>query len=243
MPWKAFKLNDDIRNGITMRRLEVWRQLSDLESIVTSANLLSDTAKVSEEAYLGAIRRLRDAFPIEELPDDLKNELFDPINEIEQLLFDSPRQFGKRVVTKAKFEQLITKFRDLWWEHKNPHQESLWESYIILDEDFYRAITGSPVPVSLEILKQIKRSPLALDLYAWINYRTYQVHRTGKQVTIPLRSLTDQFGSEYNSQKEFNRKFKLAMAKIKKAQPGLSFLIADGAITIFPDGQTVIEAA
>ena len=54
----------------------------------------------------------------------------------------------------------------LWWDIRNPHQDTLWGSWIELGADFFSAITSAPVPVDTRALKFLKRSPLALDLYA-----------------------------------------------------------------------------
>jgi len=53
----------------------------------------------------------------------------------------------------------------LWW-HPHPDQAALWESWIQLGEKFYSAVIASPVPVDMRALRALKRSPLALDLYA-----------------------------------------------------------------------------
>lgn len=39
-----------------------------------------------------------------------------------------------------------------------------------LGEDFFKMVTASPVPVDMRALRALKRSPLALDLYAWLTY-------------------------------------------------------------------------
>ena len=90
-------------------------------------------------------------------------------------------------------------------------------------------------------MRQLKRSPLALDLYGWVNYRTYSANAKGTSITIPLRSVKEQIGDSYADQYEFNRKFKQAMAKVLEAQPGLNIEILDGAVTIHP-GQTAIAS-
>lgn len=55
---------------------------------------------------------------------------------------------------------------ELWWHH-HPDQTALWESWIELGEKFFQAVIASPVPIDMRALKALKRSPLALDLYAW----------------------------------------------------------------------------
>ncbi len=56
---------------------------------------------------------------------------------------------------------------ELWWDPHDPEQGALWGSYVVLGELFYKAITGAAVPVDMRVLRAIKRSVLALDLYAW----------------------------------------------------------------------------
>lgn len=62
----------------------------------------------------------------------------------------------------------------MWWSEKHPDQGALWGSWIELGEDFYRAITAAPVPVDMRALRALKRSPLALDLYAWLTYEAFR---------------------------------------------------------------------
>jgi hypothetical protein len=73
----------------------------------------------------------------------------------------------------------------LWWDEKQPDQTTLWDSWIQLDEKFFEAITAAPVPVDMRALKALKRSPLALDLYAWATYTAFQTQRTGQSRSVP----------------------------------------------------------
>jgi hypothetical protein len=57
---------------------------------------------------------------------------------------------------------------ELWW-HPHPDQTALWESWIELGEKFFNAVIASPVPLDMRALRALKRSPLALDLYALIS--------------------------------------------------------------------------
>jgi len=64
---------------------------------------------------------------------------------------------------------------ELWWDPKKPHQINLWDSWVELGEKFYEALTAAPVPVDTRALRALKRSPLALDLYAWATYKALAV--------------------------------------------------------------------
>ncbi|MCC6933323.1 MAG: hypothetical protein IT292_08730 [Deltaproteobacteria bacterium] len=53
---------------------------------------------------------------------------------------------------------------ELSWDLKRPNQSVLWDSWVELGEKFYEAIIASPVPVDMRALRELKNSPLALDL-------------------------------------------------------------------------------
>lgn len=122
----------------------------------------------------------------------------------------------------------------LWWDTKQPDQQTLWKSWIELSPQFFRALTAAPVPVNLGILRALKRSPLALDLYAWASYTAFQASQTGKARFVPWRSLHQQFGAEYGNVSDFRRKAKAALTKITAAYHGLQIGDRDGGIEILP---------
>ena len=51
------------------------------------------------------------------------------------------------------------------------------ESKIVLGERFFHEVITNPVPLDLHILHAVKRSPLGLDLYLWLTYRTFNLKR------------------------------------------------------------------
>lgn len=123
---------------------------------------------------------------------------------------------------------------ELWWDPKQPLQDNLWGSWIELGEDFYSAITTSPVPVDMRALRALKRSPLALDLYAWSSYRAFTVTKKGKAQFVPWAALRMQFGTDYAEQKDFKRYAKAALRKVAAVYPGLVLTHQPGGITIHP---------
>jgi hypothetical protein len=123
---------------------------------------------------------------------------------------------------------------ELWWDPKQPLQDSLWGSWIELGEDFFSAITTSPVPVDMRALRALKRSPLALDLYAWAIYRAFTVTKKGKPQFIPWAGLMMQLGTDYAERKDFKRYSKAALRKVQAVYPGLVLSYDHGGITIHP---------
>lgn len=131
---------------------------------------------------------------------------------------------------------------ELWWNHRQPEQQALFGSWIELGEEFYNSIIEAPVPVDLRALLALKKSPLALDLYAWSTYRTYRVNRSGRSQFIPWRGLMKQFGGDYADVKNFKRKAKDALRKVQAVYPGLVLDDKPGGFIIRP-GLTAVRSA
>ena len=64
---------------------------------------------------------------------------------------------------------------EFWWSERKPDEPVLWESKIRLGEDFFREIIAHPVPLDMNTLKSLSRSPLGLDLYVWLVYRMFNL--------------------------------------------------------------------
>ena len=118
-----------------------------------------------------------------------------------------------------------------WWDERNPAQTALFDSYIVLDEPFYRAIVTNPVPIDLRALKALKQSPLALDYYIWLSYR---VSYLTAETAIPWAALHRQFGADYKSCDEFARKSKDAISRIKLLYPQLRVAMPRGRLVLKP---------
>ena len=104
-----------------------------------------------------------------------------------------------------------------WEDHKGIEDFDLEKGYILLTQEFFESVMAFPLPIDLRILKNIKKSPLALDLYMWATSKVYQVNKgTKKSVFIPWDDLHLQMGAEYKSLKEFVRKCKKHFATIQK---------------------------
>lgn len=121
-----------------------------------------------------------------------------------------------------------------WWDARQPEQPTLWDSWIQLGEDFYNAITAAPVPVDMRALKALKRSPLALDLYAWTTYTAYQTKKSGQSRFVSWEALHGQMGAEYTDVKEFARYARLALRKVQSVYPELGLDFEKGGVQVLP---------
>ena len=132
---------------------------------------------------------------------------------------------------EASLNSAIASRTDLWWNERHPDVPVLWESTIRLGEEFFQEIIRHPVPLDMNTLKALKRSPLGLDLYMWLVYRTFSLD-------APLRlswpMLYRQFGVEPDRASDkrtvdyFRTDCLRELKKIKAAWPGLEYRIERG---------------
>jgi hypothetical protein len=141
----------------------------------------------------------------------------------------------------ARMNMTVARKTVLWWSPRQPEQGALWGSYVELGQDFYDAITAAPVPVDMRALKALKRSPLALDLYAWLTYEAYRAHKSRKSRFENWTQLHAHLGAEYARPSDFRRYAKVALRKIATVYPGLKLGKKRGGIEVMPDSMTALH--
>jgi len=88
------------------------------------------------------------------------------------------RLFGAAISTRWKHDQelqsnvggsnlLVAEEFDLWWTPQKLRETPLSRSSVTLSQKFFEQLVEAPVPLDLRAIRALKRSPLALDLYAW----------------------------------------------------------------------------
>ena len=109
----------------------------------------------------------------------------------------------------------------LWWEPHSLYDESgKFMSYVVLSERFYEAAISSPIPVDLDIIMKLKRSPMAVDIYCWATYRASYLKSCSR---ISWDDLALQFGSGCQSKRLFKFYFRKYIKQVAKYYPGLRF--------------------
>ena len=137
---------------------------------------------------------------------------------------------------------LVAELTDFWWNPKHPDQTGLWESKVRLSEVFFNEIVSHPVPLDMNTLKALKRSPLSLDLYLWLTYRIFAL-TTPQRLT--WRQLYRQFGvdpekaSDKRTVQNFRSRTVYELKKIKLAWPGLNYTTAPGVLILLPSRPTI----
>ncbi len=94
---------------------------------------------------------------------------------------------------------------DLWWTPQKLPPMIPPKSSVTLSTQFFEQIVESPVPLDLRAIRALKRSPLALDLYAWA---TRRVSYLSRPTLIPWESLRLSFGAGYANTPQGRSRFR-----------------------------------
>ena len=131
----------------------------------------------------------------------------------------------------------IAERAEYWWDTKQPDARALWESSIRLGEEFFNEIIRNPVPLDMHALRALKRSPLGLDLYLWLVYRTFSLR---VPLTVTWRQMYRQFGAvpanagKHSTVKSFRVVCMRELKKIKRTWPALNYHTIKGRLVIEP---------
>ena len=131
-------------------------------------------------------------------------------NQIQRLFRCTVSLVYEDAQRNTSVSSLIADRTDFCWSARQPNAPSLWESRIELGEKFFNEIIAHPIPLDMNILRAIKRSPLGLDLYMWLTYRTFSLKGP---LRLSWRQLYRQFGrhpakaSDPNTVHNFRRRF------------------------------------
>ena len=109
---------------------------------------------------------------------------------------------------------------DFWWDPKRPNERVLWDSKIRLGEDFFNEIISHPVPLDMNTLTALKRSPLGLDLYLWPPH-LHAACPTAALLGEPLPAIWDDAGQ--GQRQPYRSEFPQGLsARVEEDQVGLA---------------------
>lgn len=126
-----------------------------------------------------------------------------------------------------------------WWSHDLTDHPTLWENWVELGDEFYKAITAHPIPVNMDALQALKKSPLALDLYAWLTHQAFRASSSKRSRKVAWRSLHEQLGADYTDIQNFRRKAIDAIRKIEVVYPDLQVEMIEGGLSVKPSSPAI----
>jgi hypothetical protein len=118
-------------------------------------------------------------------------------------------------------------------------QPALWQDRVMLDEDFYRALSEHPVPVSETALRAIGPRSMVIDVYIWLAYR---LHALKRDVEVGWPALYGQFGAGFKSIKRFKQHFADCVALAVAAYPEARVSISTQGMILQPSRPAIAKA-
>lgn len=126
----------------------------------------------------------------------------------------------------------------LWWSIKHNTADSLWESEVELSPEFFKEITERAYPLDMRVIRSLRKSPLALDLYFFLSYRMFGVNRKGKSTLVPWTALQKQLGAGYpettRGKLNFKRELLTQITRIILLWNGLKVEKHDKGLILYP---------
>lgn len=149
----------------------------------------------------------------------------------------------------GSMEGVGTKYMDIaeqtvfWWDsggRSNAEQGALWQSFVVLHQSFFDQITANPVPVDVRALRELQRSPLALDLYNLMSYQAFRAYKTGRPMYMTWRQMQSALGTSYADADNLKKAVKAALGKVAAVHPGLRIGSREGGIEVLSSSRPAI---
>lgn len=109
----------------------------------------------------------------------------------------------------------------LWNPSKPSDPDSIWNSGLKLSENFFESCMEHSAPINLNVIRALK-SPMAIDMYLWISYRS-NVVKVGKHL-VEWPTLFEQFGQGRDAENDramykFRERFRLHLRDVLGFMP------------------------
>ena len=131
---------------------------------------------------------------------------------------------------------------DLWWSKKSPEQPTLIPSYVKLTEEFFNEVMSRPVPLDMDVLKQLRSSAVRLDIYAWLTYRMSYLrnptHVSWDQLMFQFGSAGATRAARHKFRRDFTRHLNEVQVYYRDAHV---FVDGQRGVTLFPSSPHVAK--
>lgn len=102
---------------------------------------------------------------------------------------------------------------------------------VTVTREFFKLARSSSVPLDSTIIRELRRSPLALDTYAWLTWRVWKLD---EETRIPWLALERQLGSQYRNHRQFRWRFRKCLDRVQSLWSGLDAEPQDRGLLLRP---------
>jgi hypothetical protein len=116
----------------------------------------------------------------------------------------------------------------LWWDEANGVGQG---SSLILSSVLFQSILERSAPLSTTAIRQLRKSPMDLDVYAWLVHRLFHL---SKPSAMTWAQLSGQFGHSYGELRYFRRFFGDSLKRVLKVYPEARLKWTDNGLMLLP---------
>ena len=116
----------------------------------------------------------------------------------------------------------------LWWDEDATVGQG---STLQLSSVLFQSILERSAPLATSAIKALRKSPMDLDVYAWLVHRLFHL---SKPSTVTWQQLSDQFGHAYAELRQFRRFFLDSLARVRAVYPEANVNLVDGGVMLLP---------
>ena len=123
---------------------------------------------------------------------------------------------------------LFAEEAQLWWDDDHAAGQG---SSLMLSPVLFNSILERSAPLATAAIKALRKSPMDLDVYAWLAHRLYHL---GKPSHITWQQLSDQFGHGYAELRKFRRFFIDSLKRVQAVYPQARLEVSPKGVLLKP---------
>ena len=116
----------------------------------------------------------------------------------------------------------------LWWDEDVGVGEG---SYLVLSPAIFNSICTRAAPLSTQAIRALRKSPMDLDVYAWLVHRLFGLVEPS---TVTWEQLFGQFGHAYGEVRYFRRFFGASLKRAQREYPDARLKVNERGILLLP---------
>ncbi len=133
-------------------------------------------------------------------------------------------------------QALFAQEAQLWWDSDGAGEGSS----LVLSPVLFESILERSAPLSTNAIKALRKSPMDLDVYAWLVHRLFSL---SKPSTISWSQLSGQFGHGYALPRKFRSYFLDSLKRVHAVYPEARVNVSTTGLTLLPSKRHVASTA
>lgn len=126
-------------------------------------------------------------------------------------------------------QALFVEEAQLWWDE--PEGRVGNGSSLVLSSVLFHSILERSAPLATSAIKQLRKSPMDLDVYAWLVHRLFHL---SKPSMVSWDQLSQQFGHNYVLPRKFRKGFLESLKRVLLVYPDAKLKISDAGVMLLP---------